>query len=113
MENKKPATPPRSRRLADARLRRVQHGAHTRRGSKKAASAQDLRYRFSFVSFCDPMHSSLAAAASTAPRMQGGPLRWARQPVAWVTLWAVWCLLALGYFAYRNALDGLICRAAS
>jgi hypothetical protein len=58
------------------------------------------------------MHSTLATAASTAPRMHGGLFRWARQPVAWVLLWAVWCLLALGYFAYRNALDGLICRVA-
>ncbi len=58
------------------------------------------------------MHSALAAA-STPPRMQGGLFRWVRQPATWVTLWAVWCLLALGYFAYRDALDGLICRAAS
>ena len=44
--------------------------------------------------------------------MHGGLLHWVRQPVAWFTLWAVWCLLALGYFAYWDALDGLICRAA-
>ena len=67
---------------------------------------------FLFVTICDPMHSTLATAASTAPRMHGGLFRWARQPVAWVLLWAVWGLLALGYFAYRNALDGLICRVA-
>ncbi len=108
MENKKPATPTHAKLCPRRRTK-----AHAeRRGSKNAASAQDLRYRFSFVSFCDPMHSTLAAATSHAPGLHGGLLHWVRQPVAWFALWAVWCLLALGYFAYWDALDGLICRAA-
>lgn len=34
-----------------------------------------------------------------------------RRAVLWVLLWAVYVLLALGWFGYQDALDGLICRA--
>lgn len=61
---------------------------------------------------CESMYKPLAAAISSAPAMHSGLWHWLRRPVVWVALWAVWCLLALGYFAYRDALDGLICRAA-
>lgn len=69
---------------------------------------------FLFVSICDFMHSIHAPTVSPASGRHGGWFRWwVRQPVAWVMLWAAWALLALGYLTYRDALDGLICRAAA
>lgn len=34
-----------------------------------------------------------------------------RHALLWVLLWAAYILIALGWFGYQDALDGLICRA--
>lgn len=36
---------------------------------------------------------------------------WLRKPLAWVLLWAVWCLLWLGYYAQHEAFNLWMCRA--
>ena len=34
-----------------------------------------------------------------------------RRPALWVVLWLGYSLLALGYLAYRDALNGILCLA--
>jgi hypothetical protein len=40
---------------------------------------------------------------------QPGVLPWRRRPATWIAVWALYSLLALGYFAYRDAWLGSIC----
>ncbi|PKO34092.1 MAG: hypothetical protein CVU34_08715 [Betaproteobacteria bacterium HGW-Betaproteobacteria-7] len=47
---------------------------------------------------------------ATLPRgLRPGSLPWRRRPATWIAVWALYSLLALGYFAYRDAWLGNIC----